>query len=96
MSKNPLRSSDQGEIASLTEVFSRHRKFLGILVAFGDIALAVGAVIGLWNYADHGRLLAWGALIIIFMWEIITHQFPANTADDRKLRNRWGWMSTII
>jgi diguanylate cyclase (GGDEF)-like protein len=98
MSKNPLHSSFEGETASLTEVFSRHRELLGLLVAFGDIALAVGAVIGFWDHMDHRWLLTWGALIIITsaMWEIAARKYPESTSVNGKLRNQMAWISTII
>ncbi|NCG22608.1 MAG: hypothetical protein GWP47_00525 [Actinobacteria bacterium] len=98
MSKNPLHSSFEGKTASLTEVLSRHRELLGLLVAFGDIVLAVGAVIGFWDHMDHRWLLTWGALIIItsVMWEIAARKYPESTSDNGKLRNQMAWISTII
>lgn len=98
MSKNPLHGSFEGETAPLTEVFSRHRELLGLLVAFGDTALAVGAVIAFWDHADHRWLLTWGALIIITstMWEIAARKYPESTSDNGKLRNQMAWISTIV
>ena len=98
MSKNPLQISFQGNTESLTEVFSRHRELLGLLVAFGDIALAVGAIIGFWDHADHRWLLTWGALIIITscIWETVARKFPESTSDNGKLRNQMAWISTIV
>jgi diguanylate cyclase (GGDEF)-like protein len=79
-------------------VFSNHRNFLGNLIALGDSAVAIGAVIGLWDSADHGQLLAWSALIIItsVIWEICSRKYINDTSADNKIRNLLGWTSTIV
>jgi len=68
-------------------VFSNQRDFLGNLIALGDSAVAIGAVIGLWNYVDRGQLLAWSALIILTscIWEVCSRKY----ADEAGFGTNW-------
>ena len=92
--KRPSDSHD----ASVREVFSNQRDFLGNLIALGDSAVAIGAVIGLWNYVDRGQLLAWSALIILTscIWEVCSRKYADDAGAHGRLRDQLGWTSTIV
>lgn len=79
------------------EIFSIHRNFIGGLVFFGDIVVAVGAPVALWNYGSRPALISWAVLIIItsYAWELIQRRYPEMSKDNERLRDRWGWLSSL-
>jgi len=80
------------------EVFDTSRAVIGAFVLFSDLLLAVGVPI---VFRDHGRLdllIGWGAAIALtsYLWELYQRLYPDLSRDSDRLRDRWGWGSTLV
>ena len=83
--------------AANREAFSTHRRLLGNLVVVGDLAVATGTVIALWDHASQVALIIWGfaTAITSYCWEVLQRRYPDMSRDNDVLRDRWGWVSTL-
>ena len=80
------------------EVFSSHRNVLGNLVVLGDMCIAIGVPLALWNHGPRALLVGWGIAITLtsYGWEVVSRRFPDISRDNNLLRDRWGWVATIV
>lgn len=85
-------------ICARAELNSAQRLYLGPTESIGDLVVAVGVPVVLWNDVAHGPLLLWGLLVAltVFGWDVIERTRPTAAASTNALLTWFGWASTIM
>lgn len=89
---------ESGVIDVKREVFDTSRAVLGAFVLVSDLLIAVGVPLALRDHGPRGLLIAWGVAIACssYLWELVQRRLPDLSRDSDRLRDRWGWASTIV
>lgn len=73
------------------------RERLGSTEAAGDLVVAIGVPVLLWNDVPSGPLLAWGIIVALsaYLWEVVNKFFRDHSDESDSMLTWFGWFSTI-
>ncbi len=79
------------------QVNEMQRERLGATEAVGNVVIAVGVPVLLWNDVPSGPLVAWGIVVALsaYLWEIVNKFFRDHSDGSDSLLTWFGWFYTI-
>lgn len=80
-----------------TQLNEMQRARLGPVEAIGDLIVAIGVPVLLWNDAPPVPLLAWGLIVALsaYVWEVVNKAHRDHSGESDNLLTWFGWFTTI-